>query len=104
MLEYQYSSVHPAIKMFFNMISTWDKENLGKFLLFLTGSSRVPVNGFKDYKDQWKPITFSPGGDKSRLCVAHTYFNILDLPEYEDEVEMNNKLLISIQEYGFGLE
>lgn len=79
-------------------------RNLGKFLLFLTGLSRVPFSGFKDYKNQGKPLTFCPGSDKSRLCVAHTYFNILDLPEYEDEVEMNNKLLISIQEHEFGLE
>lgn len=98
-----YSHDHPVIKMFFNVISNWDPQKLAKFLLFLTGSSQVPVNGFKDYKDKNKAITIAPGGDRNRLCVAHTCFNTLDLPQYESEEELNNKLLISIQELEFGI-
>lgn len=98
-----YNHDHPVVKMFFNVISNWDPQKLAKFLLFLTGSSQVPVNGFKYYKDKEKPITLAPGGDRNRLCVAHTCFNTLDLPQYETEEELNNKLLISIQELEFGI-
>ncbi|KAK8847083.1 hypothetical protein M9Y10_019661 [Tritrichomonas musculus] len=101
--RYPYNEKHPVIVRFFDVISKWNNENLAKFLLFLTGSSQVPVRGFKDYADRDKPITISYGGDKTRLCVAHTCFNTLDLPEYEDEFEMNEKLLLSIQECEFGL-
>lgn len=92
-----YSENHPVVLLFFSAISKWDPENLAKFLLFLTGSSQVPVNGFKDNADAEKPITIAPGGDRTRLCVAHTCFNTLDLPEYE----LNEKLIQSIQECEF---
>lgn len=98
-----YDDEHPVIEMFFSAISKWDPDNLAKFLLFLTGSSQVPINGFKDYSDKGKPITIGPGGDRSRFCVAHTCFNQLDLPEYENENELNDKLLLSIQECEFGI-
>ncbi|KAK8843764.1 hypothetical protein M9Y10_024834 [Tritrichomonas musculus] len=100
---FPYTADHPVIKMFFNVLSRWDSENLSKFLMFLTGSSQVPVNGFKEYKENGKQIKIAPGGNKDRLCVAHTCFNILDLPEYENEDELNSKLLQSIQECQFGL-
>lgn len=76
---------------------------MAKFLIFLTGSSQVPVNGFKDYQDRGKPIIIASGGDRDRLCVAHTCFNTLDLPKYETEEEMNEKLILSIQECEFGI-
>ena len=90
---YPYSLKHPVIQLFFQVISKWNSDNLSKLFLFITGSPQFPVNGIK----------ISPGGDQNRLCVAHTCFNQLDLPEYEDEVDMNNKLFLSIQECHFGL-
>ena len=48
-------------------------------------------------------IHFYHGGEKNRLCVAHTCSNMLCLPEYENEEEMNSKLLQSIQECQFSL-
>ena len=99
-----YHSEHHIIRMFFKVISKWSNETLAQFLLFLTGSSQVPVNGFVEYKEKGNPITIAPGGDKDHLCVAHTCVNMLDLPQYENENEMNNKLLQSIQVCSFGLK
>ncbi|KAK8848332.1 hypothetical protein M9Y10_019395 [Tritrichomonas musculus] len=101
--EPPYHKEHPTIVMFFNMISKWDQENLAKFLLFLTGSSQVSVNGFKDFEDGGKPILIAPGGEKNRLPVAHTCFKRLDLPQYDSEDDMKEKLLIAIQDCEFGL-
>lgn len=90
---YLYSLKHPVIQLLFQVISKWNSGNLSKLFLFITGSPQFPVNGIK----------ISPGGDRNRLCVTYTCFNQLDLPEYEDEVDMNNKLFLSIQECHFGL-
>ncbi|KAH0790301.1 ubiquitin-protein ligase 1 [Histomonas meleagridis] len=101
---YPYSADHPVIKYFFNVISKWSNENLAKLLLFVTGSSQVPINGFKFFKDMEQPITIAPGGGKERLPAAHTCFNTIDLPEYENENELSEKLLFAIQEcnsFGF---
>ena len=90
--------------MFFNVLSKWSQENLAKFLVFLTGSSQVPINGFKYFEDCGKPILVQPGGDKSRYPVAHTCFRILDLPEYDDENDMKQKLMRAIDDCeDFGL-
>lgn len=96
-----YSENHLVVLLFFSAISKWDPENLAIFLLFLTGSSQVPLNGFKDYADAEILITISPGGDRTILCLVHTCFNTFDLPEYE--YELNEKMLQSIQECEIGI-
>ena len=101
--DHPYNANHRVIKMFFNVLSKWSYDNLAKLLLFITGSSQVPVNGFRDYKESGNPIRITRVSDKNRLCVAHTCFNTLDLPEYDNENDLNNKLLLSIQECEFGL-
>ena len=103
-IQEPYNANTPVIKFFFDAISKWDNENLAKLILFMTGSSQVPLNGFKSFKDMNKPITIAPGGGKERLPAAHTCFNRLDLPEYDSEEELNQKLMFAIQEcnsFGF---
>ncbi|KAK8836123.1 hypothetical protein M9Y10_039936 [Tritrichomonas musculus] len=45
------------------------------------------------------PIKIVPDGDKEKFPQAQTCFNILKLPEYESEEELNRKLLLAIQQY-----
>ncbi|OHT00500.1 hypothetical protein TRFO_32768 [Tritrichomonas foetus] len=99
-----YHKEHHVIDMFFNVISKWGHEDLAKLLLFITGSSQVPVGGFKMLKESKQPIIIAPGGNNGRLPQAHTCMNILDLPEYQNEDELREKLLFSINEcnsFGF---
>ena len=49
------------------------EEEKKKFLVFLTGSSRVPIGGLEV---NIKFVNVSP----EHLPVAHTCFNLLDLP------------------------
>ncbi|KAK8847903.1 hypothetical protein M9Y10_018951 [Tritrichomonas musculus] len=100
---YPYNKNHPVIKLFFKAIEKWSNEQLAKLIMFFTGSSQVPINGFAEYKKNGKPIQIGPGGDKNRLCTAHTCFNQLCLPEYETENELNYKLAQCIQEFSYGL-
>lgn len=99
-----YHAGHPVVKYFFESISQWEKKDLAQLLLFMTGSSQVPINGFKQFKDRGQPITIQPGGPRDRLPQAHTCVNTLDLPEYESREELNTRLNFAIQEcnsFGF---
>ena len=84
--------------MFFNVISKWGHEDLAKLLLFITGSSQVPIGGFKMMKESRMPIIIAPGGEDPRLPQAHTCMNTLDLPKYKNEKVLEEKLLLSISE------
>jgi E3 ubiquitin-protein ligase HUWE1 len=95
-----YRPDHPVIVRFFNVINRWEKERLGKLLFFMTGSSHVPVGGFRVLRDTRVPLMIQPGGHRDRLAVGRTCANTLDLPEYESEEEMEAKLLYSIYECG----
>lgn len=63
-----------------------------KFLVFSTGSDRVPIKGLGNLK----LVISRHGGDESRLPSAHTCFNHLLLPEYKTEEVMRRQLLLAI--------
>lgn len=69
-----------------------------KLFCFITGSSRIPANGFKEFCE----ITGYPlkieAGDINGLPMAHACFNTIDLPPYQSEDEMKSKILFAIQE------
>lgn len=99
-----YHETHPTIIMFFNVLEKFTQEDLAKFLVFLTGSSQVPIGGFENFEESGNPIKIIYNDSIDRLPVAHTCFRILDLPSYEDENELENKLLKAINECNdFGL-
>ncbi|KAF4519049.1 hypothetical protein B566_EDAN001635 [Ephemera danica] len=72
-----------------------------KFLLFATGSDRVPVGGTGEMSFK---VTRA-GGDINDLPEAHTCFNQLVLPPYANQQTLHRKLIIAISNAeGFGLE
>ena len=90
--------------MFYNVISKWSQEDLSKLVLFITGSANVGVNGFEDFKNNGNSVKItSYGKSKDHLPIAHTCSNQLVLPEYDNEKDMNDKLLLAIQDCHFGL-
>ena len=58
------------------------EEDKRKFLLFLTGSDRIPARGMEAVK-----LTIQRTADATFLPVAHTCFNLLDLPEYTSKAD-----------------
>uniref|UniRef100_A0A6B2EBR4 Putative hect e3 ubiquitin ligase n=1 Tax=Phlebotomus kandelakii TaxID=1109342 RepID=A0A6B2EBR4_9DIPT len=94
-----YSSSDQTVQWFwevFHELTLNDKKN---FLLFLTGSSRIPIQGMKAIK-----IYIQPTPDDRFLPVAHTCFNLLDLPHYKTKEKLKYKLLQAIQQtQGFSL-
>jgi len=96
----EYHRYHPTIKFFWEVFHEMSHENKKKFLMFLTGSDRIPVFGMKYVKVIIQPTN----GGESFLPVAHTCFNVLDLPKYSTREVMEAKLLMAIQQSeGFGL-
>ncbi|KAL9598555.1 MAG: hypothetical protein Q9179_003867 [Wetmoreana sp. 5 TL-2023] len=88
-------------------IQGWDAEQKSRLLQFATGTSRIPVNGFKDLQGSDGPrrFTIEKTGEKNALPKSHTCFNRLDLPPYDTFHELQQKLTIAVEEtVGFGQE
>jgi hypothetical protein len=86
-----------------------DSESRARLLQFVTGTSRVPVTGFRDLQGSTGTKQFTievvPSLDTASLPKAHTCFNRIDMPEYDDFDSLATKLAIAIENtIGFGME
>jgi len=102
-----YEKTDKVIEWFWQCLRSWPAEKKARLLQFTTGTSRVPVNGFKDLQGSDGPrrFTIEKSGDPSGLPRSHTCFNRLDLPPYEDYESLESKLSFAIEETeGFGQE
>ncbi|XP_023183784.1 probable E3 ubiquitin-protein ligase HERC4 isoform X1 [Xiphophorus maculatus] len=96
----EYWAEHPTIKLFWEVFHELPLEKKKQFLLFLTGSDRIPILGMKSLKLVIQPT----GGGEHYLPVAHTCFNLLDLPKYSSIETLREKLLHAIDHnQGFNL-
>ncbi|KAI1187360.1 HECT-domain-containing protein [Nemania serpens] len=102
-----YTENDEVIQFFWQTIRSWDGEQKSRLLQFATGTSRIPVNGFKDLQGSDGPrrFTIEKAGDMGNLPKAHTCFNRLDLPPYKSLEQLQQKLTIAVEEtMGFGQE
>ncbi|KAJ6661566.1 hypothetical protein lerEdw1_013805 [Lerista edwardsae] len=96
----EYWAEHPTIKFFWEVFHELPLEKKKQFLLFLTGSDRIPILGMKSLSLVIQPT----GGGDEYLPVSHTCFNLLDLPKYTDKEILKSKLIQAIDHYeGFNL-
>ncbi|CAH2071120.1 unnamed protein product, partial [Iphiclides podalirius] len=94
-----YSATDQQTRWFWEVFHELSLEDKKKFLLFLTGSDRVPIQGMKDIK-----IRIQPMADDRFYPVAHTCFNLLDLPRYKTKERLKYYLMQAIQQtQGFSL-
>ncbi|OJD29930.1 e3 ubiquitin-protein ligase hula [Diplodia corticola] len=102
-----YTESDEVIQNFWKCIRSWDAEQKSRLLQFATGTSRIPVNGFKDLQGSDGPrrFTIEKAGEITQLPKSHTCFNRLDLPPYKTYEALNQKLTIAVEEtVGFGQE
>ncbi|CAB55856.1 HECT-type ubiquitin-protein ligase E3 Pub2 [Schizosaccharomyces pombe] len=102
-----YTETDDIVIWFWELLSEWSPEKKAKLLQFATGTSRLPLSGFKDMhgSDGPRKFTIEKVGHISQLPKAHTCFNRLDIPPYNSKEELEQKLTIAIQETaGFGTE
>ncbi|OAA79696.1 ubiquitin ligase (Nedd4/Rsp5p) [Akanthomyces lecanii RCEF 1005] len=102
-----YTESDEVIQNFWKTVRSWDGEQKSRLLQFTTGTSRIPVNGFKDLQGSDGPrrFTIEKAGELVNLPKAHTCFNRIDLPPYKDMETLQQKLTIAVEEtMGFGQE
>ncbi|KAJ4318971.1 NEDD4 E3 ubiquitin-protein ligase [Fusarium piperis] len=102
-----YTESDEVVQNFWATVRSWDGEQKSRLLQFTTGTSRIPVNGFKDLQGSDGPrrFTIEKAGEITNLPKAHTCFNRLDLPAYKSLEMLQQKLTIAVEEtMGFGQE
>ena len=73
-----YTTASPQIQWFWRAVRSFDKEEQAKLLQFVTGTSKVPLNGFKELEGMNGFSKFNihkDYGNKERLPSSHTCFN-----------------------------
>jgi E3 ubiquitin-protein ligase HUWE1 len=96
---HNYSASSPQIQWFWRAVRSFDKEERAKLLQFVTGTSKVPLNGFKELEGMNGVSRFNihrDYGNKDRLPSSHTCFNQLDLPEYDSYETLRQRLYIAM--------
>ncbi|KAK9833876.1 hypothetical protein WJX74_008569 [Apatococcus lobatus] len=104
-----YTAASKTIQWFWEVVQGLDKEDLALLVQFVTGTSKVPLDGFKALQGISGPQKFQihkAYGPSARLPSAHTCFNQLDLLEYETQDQLKDRLLLALHEgaegFGFG--
>src|SRR3569833_1024676 len=82
---HNYTAASPQIQWFWRAVRSFDKEERAKLLQFVTGTSKVPLNGFKELEGMNGVNRFNihrDYGNKDRLPSSHTCFNrkLIPLP------------------------
>ncbi|KAM6543817.1 hypothetical protein CsatB_008264 [Cannabis sativa] len=104
-----YSAASPVIQWFWEVAQGFSKEDKARLLQFVTGTSKVPLEGFsalQGISGSQKFQIHKAYGSANHLPSAHTCFNQLDLPEYPSKQHLEERLLLAIHEanegFGFG--
>ena len=70
-----YTESDEVVQNFWKTVRSWDGEQKSRLLQFTTGTSRIPVNGFKDLQGSDGPrrFTIEKAGEITNLPKAHTW-------------------------------
>eukprot|EP00041_Stephanoeca_diplocostata_P025554 m.671357 g.671357 ORF g.671357 m.671357 type:complete len:803 (-) comp22771_c0_seq3:541-2949(-) len=100
-----YTAYSPTVQWFWEAVLSFSPANRARLLQFVTGSARVPMNGFGELQGSNGPQKFciKQWGNIKDLPRAHTCFNRIDLPAYNSYKLVREKLLIAVENTeGFG--
>ena len=107
-----YQDYDNVIVDFWDIISNLSPEDLSNFLLFCTGSSRVPIGGFKSLESnrgqisKFEIVKTEYYEGKKNFLKAHTCFNRLDLPNFPNKETLKEAIRFALENevLGFGIE
>ncbi|GAB0497846.1 hypothetical protein MMPV_009183 [Pyropia vietnamensis] len=105
-----YTRSSPQVDWFWTFVSQLGREDLARLVMFVTGTSKIPIEGFAALQGMNGPQKFHihrvscASGPHFPLPSAHTCFNTLDLPQYPSAEILSKQLLCAIREgsEGFG--
>ncbi|XP_061384018.1 E3 ubiquitin-protein ligase NEDD4 isoform X8 [Danaus plexippus] len=94
-----YHANHLVVQWFWRVVLSFSNEMRSRLLQFVTGTSRVPMNGFKELYGSNGPqlFTIEKWGGPDNYPRAHTCFNRIDLPPYESYMQLREKLVKAIE-------
>uniref|UniRef100_A0A2A4JUU4 E3 ubiquitin-protein ligase n=1 Tax=Heliothis virescens TaxID=7102 RepID=A0A2A4JUU4_HELVI len=94
-----YHANHLVVQWFWRVVLSFSNEMRSRLLQFVTGTSRVPMNGFKELYGSNGPqlFTIEKWGSPDNYPRAHTCFNRIDLPPYESYQQLREKLIKAIE-------
>lgn len=112
---HNYNANSPQVTWFWRIVRAMSNEERAKLLQFITGTSKVPLNGFKDLEGMQgttrfsskleHPHSFREYANNStvhrepnlqRLPTSHTCFNQLDLPAYDNQESLKTNIMKAI--------
>jgi hypothetical protein len=88
----------PIIDWLWKILKNFKQELLSDFLFFVSGCSKLPSNGFENFRLKVQKTTAHPDS----LPVSHTCFNQIDFPIYSSIDVMREKILIALKEGSIG--
>ncbi|XP_017754016.1 PREDICTED: E3 ubiquitin-protein ligase NEDD4 isoform X3 [Eufriesea mexicana] len=94
-----YHANHIVVQWFWRVVLSFSNEMRSRLLQFVTGTSRVPMNGFKELYGSNGPqlFTIEKWGTPDNYPRAHTCFNRIDLPPYQSYQQLREKLVKAIE-------
>ncbi|KAF7667572.1 hypothetical protein LDENG_00055490 [Lucifuga dentata] len=96
----EYTATHPTVRLFWEVFHEFPLEKKKQFLLFLTGSDRIPIHGMESLRIVIQSTTVG----EHYLPVAHTCYNLLDMPRYQTKEILRRRLTQAVEQYeGFSL-
>ena len=107
-----YNKNHKLVKWFWDEVYKLSQEDLRKLLQFSTGTSRVPINGFKKLESNrgeiakfcLNSVSYNEN-KKNNYIRAHTCFNRLDVPIFPNQEELHEAIIFVIKNNtGFGID
>lgn len=99
-----YSKTDKAVGFWWTVIEEFSQEQKAAMLQFVTGSSHVPLGGFKNFKGSEYKRYFKltkRGGSLNKLPIVHTCYNEIELPPYNTLAMMRKRMICCIT-YGMG--
>lgn len=100
----------PLVIWFWDIVRSYDEDKRARLLQFVTGSPRVPIQGFKALQGvnselRLFTIHLIKNANTDNLPKSHTCFNRIDLPPYETYDKLRDKLTQAIEEtMGFAMQ
>ena len=106
----EYSGTHRVVRWFWQSVRDFSAEERARLLQFVTGTSRVPAQGFCALQSRdgaLCPFTVAPISKRESIMPrAHTCFNRIDLPLYSshDELDRFLGMVTQMDVTGFQME
>lgn len=100
----------PLVGWFWDIVRSYGEDKRARLLQFVTGSPRVPIQGFKALQGvnselRLFTIHLIKNACTDNLPKSHTCFNRIDLPPYETYDKLRDKLTQAIEEtMGFAMQ